>query len=216
MSTQQAGRNTVYNIVLFSFQGQKTAAGIVETIKARQQLAGYKLIAEAVVERDASGKLHIHEPGKEGLGGGVGAVAGGLVGLFFGPAAVLFLAVTGGAIGGVAGHFAGRAIPADDLKQLGDALPLNSSAFVVLIEDTEAERLVGTMQGYTTNVVTVTVGDELSGEIDMILLADVEQTGADTARDAAATPASESAPAVAATSQAPAKEEAEQQQQQPA
>lgn len=189
MSTQQSGGNKVYDIVLFSFIGEKTAAGIVEEIKAQQKLAGYTLIAEGVVERDQSGKLHIHEPGRGGRGGSIGAIAGGVAGLFFGPAAVLFLAVTGGTIGGVAGHFAGRAIPADDLKQLGDALPVNSSAFVVLIEDTTAEQLIGTMQGYTTDVVTVTVGDELSGEIDMALFADIEPTGAIAASSASTVPA---------------------------
>ena len=48
---------------------------------------------------------------------------------------------------------------------MGEALPLNSSAFLVLIEDKEAEGIIDSMQGYNAQVVTMTVGDQMSGEI---------------------------------------------------
>jgi uncharacterized membrane protein len=191
MSTQQ-GKSMVYNIVLFSFEGEKTAAAIVNELKEQQKFSGYRIVAEAVVEQDMAGKLHVHEPGRGGVGGSIGAVAGGIVGLFIGPFAVLALAVTGGAVGGIAGHFAGRSIPTEDMKKLGEALHPNSSAFVVLVEDTEAEAVIGAMQGYNANVVTVTVGDELSGEIDAAVIAEIEPVEAATA---SAQPAATAQPA---------------------
>jgi hypothetical protein len=33
-------------------------------------------VAQAVVEQDAKGKVHIHEPGRAGVGAGVEAAAG--------------------------------------------------------------------------------------------------------------------------------------------
>jgi uncharacterized membrane protein len=183
MSTQQPGKATVYTIALFSFEGEKTAARIVSEMMEEQKFSGYRIVAEAVVEQNAAGKLHIHEPGRGGVGGSIGAVAGGIVGLFIGPVAVLALAITGGAAGGIAGHFAGRSIPTEDLKKLGEALHPNSSAFVVLIEDTEAEAVIGAMQGYNANVVTVAVGDELSGEIEAAVVADFEPIGTAAAND---------------------------------
>jgi hypothetical protein len=41
----------------------------------------------------------------------------------------------------------------------------NTSALLLLLEDKETEGLVNDVQGYDANVVTMTVGDELSGEI---------------------------------------------------
>ena len=183
--SEKPGNGAVFNILVFSFADPKTAGEVVQELQSSQKLGGYRIVAEAVVERDDSGKVHIHEPGREGLGGTIGAVAGGLAGLFVGPLAVLILAVTGGAIGGVAGHFAGRAIPADDLKEMADALPPNSSAFVAMVEDTEAEKIIDDMSDYTANVVTITIGDELSGEIDSVLAMEVENTSTSDGDDSA-------------------------------
>jgi uncharacterized membrane protein len=157
--------SSIYDILVFAFTDTKTADEVVNELKASQKLGGYKVVAEAVVIREADGSVHIHEPGKGGTGAAIGAVAGGAIALLGGPAGVLLLAVTGGVIGGVAGHFAGREIPADDLKQIGAQLPPNSSAFLALVEDTDAEAVVNNMKGYKANVVTVTLGDELSGTI---------------------------------------------------
>ena len=52
-----------------------------------------------------------------------------------------------------------------DLKQIGESMTPDSSAFLLLVEDVESEAVVDSMKGYNANVVTLTVGDELSGEI---------------------------------------------------
>ena len=41
----------------------------------------------------------------------------------------------------------------------------DSSAFLLLVEDIESEAVVDSMKGYNANVVTLTVGDDLSGQI---------------------------------------------------
>jgi len=99
---------------VFCFANPDHTGEAVRELEASQKLGRYRIVAEAVVERDDSGKVHIHEPGRGGAGGPIGAGAGGLAGLFIGPLAVLLLAVTGGALDGVAGHFAGRALPVEE------------------------------------------------------------------------------------------------------
>lgn len=123
--------------------------------------------------READGSVHVHEPGQGGKGATIGAVVGGAIGLLGGPVGVLWLAAAGGALGGVAGHFAGRSIPADDLKKIGEQLQPDSSAFLALVENTDAEAVVNSMSGVNANVVTVTLGDELSGTIAQSIEADV-------------------------------------------
>ncbi|MBV9357262.1 MAG: DUF1269 domain-containing protein [Chloroflexi bacterium] len=142
---------------------------------ASQRQAGLKLVTQAVVEREPDGNVKIHEPGRGGVGATAGAVAGGLLALLGGPVGVLTMIVAGGAIGGVAGHFAGRVLPADDLRKIGQSLPLNSSGFIVITEDKEAEKAIDAMKKYTADVVVITAGSELSGVIGQAIAADVEE-----------------------------------------
>jgi uncharacterized membrane protein len=168
--------SSIYDILVFSFADTQTADEVVSELKASQKLGGYKVVAEAVVIREADGSVHVHEPGEGGRGAAIGAAVGGVLGLLGGPAGVLLLAAVGGTAGGVAGHFAGRSIPADDLKRIGEQLQPGSSAFLALVENTDAEAVVNSMSGVNANVVTITLGDELSGTIAQAVEADVTVT----------------------------------------
>jgi hypothetical protein len=59
----------------------------------------------------------------------------------------------------------GRPISKGDLKEIGEAMSPDTSAFLLLLEDTQTEDVVKSMSGYNAGVVTLTVGDELSGQI---------------------------------------------------
>lgn len=190
--------SSIYNILVFSFADTHTADEVVNELKASQKLGGYKVVAEAVVIHEADGSVHVHEPGEGGKGAAIGAAVGGAIGLLGGPVGVLWLAAAGGAVGGVAGHFAGRSIPADDLKQIGEQLRPNSSAFLALVENTDAEAVVNSMSDINANVVTITLGDELSGTIAQAIEADVTVTAPQS--DKATTPAAKEA-ATPATSE---------------
>jgi uncharacterized membrane protein len=192
--------SSIYDILVFSFADTHTADEVVNELKASQKLGGYKVVAEAVVIREADGSVHVHEPGEGGKGATIGAVVGGALGLLGGPVGVLWLAAAGGALGGVAGHFAGRSIPADDLKKIGEQLQPNSSAFLALVEDTDAEAVVNSMSGIQANVVTVILGDELSGTIAQAAEADVSVSAPQTSQ--APQPAATEATAPAASQDA--------------
>lgn len=192
--------SSIYDILVFSFADTHTADEVVNELKASQKLGGYKVVAEAVVIREADGSVHVHEPGEGGKGATIGAVVGGALGLLGGPVGVLWLAAAGGALGGVAGHFAGRSIPADDLKKIGEQLQPNSSAFLALVEDTDAEAVVNSMSGIQANVVTVILGDELSGTIAQAAEADVSVSAPQTTQ--APQPAATEAAAPAASQDA--------------
>ena len=155
----------VYDIVAFVFDGEKAAKENLDAIKSAGLLDGFDIQAQCLIEQDAKGKVHIHEPGKGGVGATVGAVAGGLLGMLGGPSGALAMAAAGAAVGGTAGHYWGRMVPEKDLKALGTTLTPNTSAMLLLLEDTESEGLINSMAAYDTNVVTLTVGNDLSGEI---------------------------------------------------
>jgi uncharacterized membrane protein len=158
-------QSAIYNILAFNFVGEKTAGETVKEIKKSSMLEGQSIVAEAVVSVDEKGKTHIHEPGRGGLGGTVGAVGGGLLSLIGGPAGLLAWTVGGAVVGGVAGKYLGRPFSKGDLKEIGEAMQPDTSAFLLLVEDWESEAVIDKMKGFNANVVTLTVGDELSGEI---------------------------------------------------
>ncbi len=170
--------SAVYNILAFTFDGQDTAKQTVKDIKSSGALDGYEIVAQAIVEQDPKGRVHIHEPGHGVWGAVIGGVAGGLLGLIGGPVGVLALAASGAAVGGVAGHL-DRAIPKDDLEQIGEAMSPDSSAFMLLLEDTYSEDAINSMSDYSTDVVTLTVGDELSGQIAQYTAAATDDSGDD-------------------------------------
>ena len=164
MSSSDSNGSAVYNILAFAFDGQDTAKQTLSDIKSSGALDGYDIVAQAIVDQNAKGKVHIHEPGKGGVGAVVGGAIGGILGMLGGPAGMLALGAAGAAIGGVAGHL-DRYIDKDDLEELGEALTPDSSALLLLLEDTYSEGVINSMGGYDANVVTLTVGDDLSGEI---------------------------------------------------
>jgi uncharacterized membrane protein len=82
--------------------------------------------------------------------------------------------VAGGVIGGFAGKIGGRAIPKKDLEELAKKMKPNTSAILAIVEDKGAEQLITRMAPYKAQVVTLTVGDETSGEIAQAVAADVE------------------------------------------
>ena len=184
-----ANQNSVYNIIAFVFADCDAALMISKELKASAKPAGHKIIANAVVEVDEKGKAHVHEA-NTAAGAGLGVVTGGMLALIGGPAGLLIWAVAGGAIGGILGKHMGRAIPADDLKQLATYMQPNTSAILAMVEDTAAEQVIGDLQGYNAQIVTLTVGDEVSGEITQA--AAIEIDGPDA--PAASTPAAETAP----------------------
>jgi uncharacterized membrane protein len=165
MSKEKKETSAVFNILAFNFDGEKTAEETVKAIKKSGALEGQAIVAEAIVSVNEKGKTHIHEPGHGAIGGTIGAVGGGLLGLIGGPAGLLAWTVGGAVVGGVAGKYLGRPFSKGDLKEIGEAMSPDSSAFLLLVEDIESEAVVDSLKGYNANVVTLTVGDELSGQI---------------------------------------------------
>lgn len=175
MSKSDSDSSAVYNILAFVLDGKDSAQEAVKEIKSSGSLDGYSIVAECTVEQDEKGKVHFQEPGKGGAGATIGAVAGGLLALIGGPVGVLAMVVGGGVIGGVAGKYLGRPIDPSDIKEFGETLTPDTSAFLLLLEDKYSESVVDGLPDYNAKVVTLTVGDELSGEIDQYVAGGVEE-----------------------------------------
>jgi hypothetical protein len=123
--------NPACSILPFIFASPDGAMEVSEELKAGAASGDYEIIANAVVAVDTNGKRHVHAAGHGGRGAGLGVAAG------------------------IAGQHTGRAIQTDDLAELVAEMQPNTSAIVAMVEDTEAEALVGDMKGYTTSVAMI-------------------------------------------------------------
>ena len=158
-------KSAVFNILAFNFDGEKTAEKTVKEIKKSGALDGQAIVAEAIVSVNEKGKSHIHEPGHGTMGAVLGGAGVGLLSLIGGPAGLLAWTVGGAVVGGAAGKYLGRPFSKGDLKEIGEAMTPDSSAFLLLVEDIYSEAAVDSLKGYNANIVTLTVGDDLSGQI---------------------------------------------------
>ena len=169
---------SVYHLVAVEFAGRDRAKQVVDLVR-RGQRGNYKVAAWAVLEVDQHGKSHVTQSGHGGKGAGVGAGAGVVLGLIGGPAGLLAWALGGALIGGLAGKFMGRGFDPDQLKAIGAGMQPNSSALVVIIEDEAAERFAAELGEPDAQVVTMTIGSQLSGELEQVAAIDLgEETEA--------------------------------------
>jgi len=168
--------NVAYNLLVFSFPGEKRADEVVKMLKKQGGEAGLKVKAWAVVAVDSKGKTHVGESGHGGVGAAVGAGAGALLGLIGGPAGLLVWTVGAAALGGIAGKKLGAFLPADDLKAIGAQMQPNTSGLVVLMEDQYVKQAMDDMGAQGASVLTVTLGDQASGELAQYAAVDVGQT----------------------------------------
>jgi hypothetical protein len=98
----------------------------------------------------------------------------------------------------VAGKYLGRPFKKGDLEEIGEAMSPDSSAFLLLIEDTYSEGVVDSLKGYNANVVTLTVGDELSGQIQSYVAGEATDDAGDTVAGAAGVAADDAGDVAAA------------------
>lgn len=155
-------RPAAYHLVMCSFEGTETASTVLSRLKADGALAECEIEGEALVSRDASGRVHFHEKGSAGVGATFGAATAGLLGLVGGPVILPIMLVAGALLGGVAGHFAGQVLPPEDLRKVGESLPPGSSAYLSLVDTAHADGVAGTFAAEGAQILNVAVETELS------------------------------------------------------
>ena len=175
----------VYHVVAFQFEGRDRARQVIDLIKKGGRAQEYKVPAWAVVEVDDKGKTQVKQSGRGGVGAAAGAGVGVLLGLIGGPAGLLAWTLGSALVGGIAGKRLGQPFDADQLKAFAVDMAPNTSGILVVIEDKLAQDAAVAMGEYGAKVVTLTLGDQLSGEVASFAAVDLGED-AEEAADAAA------------------------------
>lgn len=158
-------RAAPYHVMMFSFNGVETAPRVVREIKMEPDFDGCEVEAEALVAHHADGRIELHEKGGAAVGATLGIVTAGIVGVVTGPVLVLGLIAIGGIAGGIAGHFAGQILPQEDLKEVGESLPRDSSAVLAVVDAAHAECLAGLFQAQGARILDVPVEADLTSAV---------------------------------------------------
>lgn len=165
MAHASDGHPAGYHLVMGSFEGTGRAAEAVERLREQGALQGCEIEGEALVSHDAAGRVHHHEKGSAGMGAAAGATAAGLIGLVGGPVVLPLMLVAGALVGGVAGHFMGQVIPQEDLQEVGEALPRESSAYIVLVDRLHAGAVAEAFAAEGARVLNMPIQTELTAAI---------------------------------------------------
>jgi uncharacterized membrane protein len=173
-----------YRIAVVKFAGEDRAKQVVDLVKKQQKAADFEVKAWAVVEVNEKGKAKVKQGGHGGMGVAVGGGTGVLLGLLGGPAGLLIWALGGSLLGGLAGKFLGQQFDEDQMKALAATMEPNSSALVMVVEDTMVEKIESEMGMEGGSVVTVTLADQLSGEMATVTSINVGEAGAADEADA--------------------------------
>ncbi|HTZ05451.1 MAG TPA: DUF1269 domain-containing protein [Gaiellaceae bacterium] len=128
-------------LVVGTYADAGAATDDFNTLKAGEKDGEYQVVGAVVMNRDASGKVDVHEHGDKLVAGGttLGAVGGLVVGLFAPP--LLAATAIGAGIGAVIGALTKR----HQEKKMGvdveEYLPPGSSAVVAVVDDQWADKV---------------------------------------------------------------------------
>lgn len=147
------------NLVAIAYEGTGTAAEVLNEIQ-ELAAAGEIILEDAVVlERQQGTQVEVkqaqsHEWKSTGRGGGIGLVAGLLLG---GP---IVGAMAGAGLGYLYGRLKDHGISDDFINRLRDSLSPNSSALLVLVKEANAEKVLERIKPFQGHVLTTTLNEE--------------------------------------------------------
>ena len=154
-------------LIVLDFDGIHTADDVLNKVRSLQKEHLVDLEDACVVERDGAGKIHIKQAVNltavaATSGGTWGVLWGGLVGLLFlNPLAGMAVgALVGAGAGAVSGSLADYGISNDFVKQLGETIPVNSSALFVLVKSVTEDKVFAEIEPYKPRVLKTSLSNE--------------------------------------------------------
>jgi uncharacterized membrane protein len=177
--------NEAYRIAIIKFAGQDRAKQVVDLVKKQEKKLDLEVKAWAVVEVNEKGKMDVKQQGHGGWGAAIGGGTGVLLGLIGGPAGLLVWALGGALVGGLAGKYLGHQFDEDELKAVAAAMEPNTSGLILVVEDQLVEKVADELGVDDGEILTITLADQISGEMETVAAVDIGDAGAADAEDAA-------------------------------
>lgn len=142
-----------YVVVLAVFDTDEDGIQAYKDLREAEKDKKIDLENSVVVSKDDDGKIHIKEEAeKTGKGAGIGALVGGALGVLAGPAGVVAFGALGAAVGGLAAKIDDVGFSDARLERLGNRLPPDKAAIVVVTQGKFQEKLVEELENRGANV----------------------------------------------------------------
>lgn len=147
------------DLIVVTFDNEEEAAKVRESLRSIEREGLLSLDDSAVVVRDEAGKVHVKDELDRGVK--VGAIGGGLLGLFIG---FIFFPIGAAIIGALGGALVGKSvdlgISKKFIKQVTDSLQPGTSAIFFVIRDGNPNALVGVLRPYKGEIYQDTLTSE--------------------------------------------------------
>jgi uncharacterized membrane protein len=160
--------NIPIQLIVAAFKEEDAADEALKTLKAakKEKLIGIR--DAAVIRRDQKDKIHIKDV--KDVGGGKGAVAGGLFGaaiaLATGGAGLILSGAAGALVGGLTAKTLDTGLPNRRLKQLGESLKPGTSAIVAIIEHRWVAELEAALAEAGAQVMTEALKEDIAQQLE--------------------------------------------------
>ncbi len=160
--------DTPVELIVAAFQDEKAADEALKELKKAKKEHVIAIQDAAVLRMDQKGKVHIKEV--HDVGGGKGAVAGGLLGvgiaLLAGPAGIVVAGATGALVGGLAAKKLDFGLDNERLKTLGSGLKPGTSAIVAIIEHVWVDQLEAELAEAGADVLTEVLSEDIQEQLE--------------------------------------------------
>ena len=157
------------DLVAVAYKDLPTAQQVAQNLSEAQKQHLISLEDAVIVERQADGKVKLHQPSLAAAGAAGGALWGGLIGMIF-LVPLLGMAI-GAASGAAAGALSDTGVDDDFLKELGSKLDEGGAALILLVRDMTPDKLLSEIK--------------IPGEVIQTSLSNADETALQAALDAA-------------------------------
>jgi len=128
------------DLVAIAYPDLDTARQVASNLQDAQKAHLISLEDAVIVERQADGKVKLHQPSLTAAGAAGGALWGGLIGLIF--LVPVFGMAIGAASGALAGRFSDGGVDDEFMKRLGSELDEGKAALILLVRDVTADKVL--------------------------------------------------------------------------
>ncbi len=154
-------------LIVAAFQNEDEAKEALKALKQAKKEGLIKIDDAAVLRKDEKGKIHIKET--HDMGGGKGAVLGGvggaMVGLIAG-AALAGPAVVGTLIGGLVAKLRDSGFSNERLETLGESLEPGTSAIVAVVEHEWMAKVEEALAETEVDLITAEISADIAEQLE--------------------------------------------------